>query len=189
MPVAAFSMIVAMGLAASTMNARATRDRPPPAHTGGFGEPTCQSCHDDLPANRGPGTLRITGIHDGLFHPGQAYDLHVELEDLHLRAAGFQLTARFRDGSQAGQFEVPSAETGRIAATLAGGIVFMHHLYDGTEVATRGAARWSVRWLPPEGAGGTVVLHAAAVAADNDLSNLGDNVYTAELLLRPASPR
>src|SRR5690606_8758969 len=37
-------------------------DRPPPAHTGGFGEPTCQQCHFDAPLNDPGGALYVEGL-------------------------------------------------------------------------------------------------------------------------------
>lgn len=164
----------ALGIAAA--GPRTNADRPPPGHTGGFGEPTCQACHTDAAANSGPGALTISGV-PRCAEPGAEYELTVELRHDRMRVAGFQVSARSADGAQAGTFAPAAGEETRVGTTTDAGVQYAHHLYDGTDLADAGAARWSVTWKA--GDAGPATFHAAAVAGDSDLSPLGDDVFTA----------
>jgi hypothetical protein len=177
-PLAAICMVAAFAVAGGAASANATRDRPPPAHTGGFGEPSCQYCHTEAPENSGPGSLAVSGLPDGGYIPGEVYPLVIRLADPQLRVAGFQLAIRFHGGAQAGRLEAGPEDARRVGVTIAGDIAYAHHLYDGTIPRTPGSAVWILRWTAPT-TRGAVHIHAAAVAGDGDLSNLGDFVYTA----------
>ena len=74
---------------------------PPPAHTGGFGEPTCQACHADNPLNAPGGSLALRGL-PAVYAPATAYRVTITLRRPGLGRAGFQLAARFATGDQAG---------------------------------------------------------------------------------------
>lgn len=71
--------------------------------TGGFGEQSCHSCHFDYDLNMPDGVLELTGLPNTI-EPGKIYELEVLIRRPDLGAAGFQLTSRFEDGSQAGSF-------------------------------------------------------------------------------------
>jgi hypothetical protein len=160
-----------------TTDGRATRDRPPPAHTGGFGEPTCQECHFEADVGAGPGSLVLEGLPDA-FVPGTAYTLTLTLAQPRMRAGGYQLAARFEEGGrQAGSFAVPDAESRRSDLTMLDGVQYAHHVADGTATTAPDTARWTVVWLAPAELG-AVLFHAAANAADDDSSPLGDYIYT-----------
>lgn len=73
------------------------RDLPPLAHTGGFGEPTCVQCHMDGELNEPGGTVTITGL-PPRYQPGQRYTLRISVSHPELRAAGFELSARYESG-------------------------------------------------------------------------------------------
>src|SRR5688572_21950865 len=73
------------------------RDAPPLAHTGGFGEQTCLACHMDGELNEPGGTLAIEGLPER-YQAGQRYTLAVAIAHPELRAAGFELSARFASG-------------------------------------------------------------------------------------------
>lgn len=181
------------GLAVATAAAaggaeQRSRDRPPPAHTGAFGEPSCQACHDDAPSNSGAGKLSITGVPE-VPVPGRTYEIILLLDDPGLRAAGFQLSARFGDGRQAGTLAAGPDARGRVDVTVHRETAYAHHLYDGTDVAERGSTRWTVLWTAPDSSPGDIVFSAAGVAADNDLSSLGDLVYTATASAGPPAKR
>src|SRR5437667_371998 len=74
------------------------RTRVPP---GGFGEPTCRACHSDAGLNEPGGELAITGAPAG-YEAGRTYQLEIVLRRAGMLRAGFQLAARFADGSPAG---------------------------------------------------------------------------------------
>jgi hypothetical protein len=167
---------LATALLLAVPEASATRERPPTAHTGGFGEPTCQTCHFDSDLNSGPGSLRLLGVPE-TYAPGTVYPLTVLLVEPGLRAAGFQLTARFEDGTQAGSLGPADPQQRRIDVTTDRQVQYAHHLYDGTFPVSPDSARWTVLWTAPA-EGRTVSFHLAANAADDDSSPLGDFIYS-----------
>jgi hypothetical protein len=180
---AALSLAASLALAA-TFEGRATREAPPPGHTGGFGEPTCQDCHFQAEVNQGSGTVELLGLPDA-YVSDATYDVTVVLTQAGLAAGGFQTTARFQEGSQAGELVAPPAEHGRAGVTAEGDIRYAHHLYGGTYAGDGDTMRWQLQWIAP-GCGLTVVFHVAANAADGDDSPLGDFVYTTSAVVPPA---
>ena len=172
---------IAAGAVASPAVARRLSDRPPPAHTGGFGEPTCAVCHFDTQVDDGRGTIAISGL-PSMYEPGRAYVLTVSLSHPELGAGGFQLSARYagglRQGTQAGALKAldPRVDVTGLAELP---VQYARHTYDGTRPDSAGAKRtsWRIEWTAPAD-GGEVVLHVAANAANDDASPLGDFVYT-----------
>ena len=156
-------------------------DAPPPAHTGGFGEPTCHRCHFDQPL--GPaGALRLDGLPE-VPEAGRRYRLTLTLGHAAMQRAGFQLAARHADGRSAGLLEPLDDRTAPLADTS--GIVYLQHTEAGSHLATPDTARWAFAWTAPEVAG-VVVFHAAANAANGDASEFGDVVFP--LAIKTDSP-
>ncbi len=162
----------------------------PPAHTGGFGEPTCHRCHFDQTVNDPAGSLRLDGLPEA-YAPGGRYNLSIHLQRAGLRKAGFQLASRFaagpRPGEQAGHLR---ALDDRVA--VSGGarsaIEYAHHTRDGSVLDPTGAARWSFEWTAPDSEEETaVVFHLAANASNDDDSEFGDFIYTASYRIPPRS--
>ncbi len=144
-------------------------DPPPPAHTGGFGEPTCHTCHFDGPLNAPKGGLRVAGFPEA-FTLGQTYPITVYLTHPEMRRSGFQLAARYPDGTQAGRF----VQADGIALDTLGGIAYVR--------PTRApwiadSARWHFTWVAPAIAD-SVIIHVSANAANGDDSDFGDLIYT-----------
>jgi hypothetical protein len=178
---------LAAALLLATTDARATRDRPPTAHTGAFGEPTCQTCHFDSDLNAGAGRLLLHGVPEH-YMPGRVYRVTVLLVEAGLNAAGFQLTARFQDGHQAGTIVPAPHEQHRADVTTDRNIQYAHHLYDGTIPVAPDSARWVVLWTAPAGSPEPVVFNVVGNAADDDTSPLGDFIYTASARSQPLRP-
>lgn len=176
---------LALGLAG---RAAGYPDRPPVAHTGGFGEPTCHECHAGAGLNQPPGRVVIDGV-PAVYAPGRPYRVTVTLTRPGLAAAGFQLAARFATGPaagrQAGALDTVDARVA-VAGADSSGIAYAHQTVTGVRPTARDTARWAVAWRAPA-ALGAVVFHVAANAADDDNSPFGDFVYTAER--RAAGPR
>jgi hypothetical protein len=173
---------------AGTGGALATqfRDGPPARVTGGFGEDSCSACHYEPDAQAPDGGVKLLGLPQR-YAPGETYLLELVLTLPGMQAAGFQLAFRhFEDMSQAGVVAVPESERRRVGLMHERDVQFAHQLIDSSEVAESGAARWTVLWTAPE-SGERVVVHAAAVAADGDESQLGDHVYTLEATADPVS--
>lgn len=180
---AALSLAASLAVAA-TFEGRVTREAPPPGHAGGFGEPTCQDCHFQAEVNQGSGTVELLGVPD-IYESDATYDVTVALTQAGLAAGGFQMTARFEEGSQAGELAVAPAERGRAGVTIEGGILYAHHVYGGTYARDGDTMRWQLQWIAP-GCSLPVVFHVAANAADGDDSPLGDFVYTTSAVVPPA---
>lgn len=180
------ALCFAAGLAlASAFEGLATRDAPPPGHTGGFGEPTCQDCHFQADINQGSGTLSLLGL-PAAFHPGTTYHLTILLAQSGLAAGGFQMSARFEGGMQAGDFAVAPSEERRSAVTADNAVQYVHHRYGGTSAQNADTLRWPVQWTAPACAR-PVAFHLAAAAADGDDSPLGDFVYATSTIVQPAA--
>jgi hypothetical protein len=149
---------------------------PPPATTGGFGEPTCQSCHDGNALNDPAGALELRGVPEEGYEPGRTYRVTVALRRPGMARGGFQIAARWMSGAdsgrQAGRWATPDART---ATTTQRDVVFVHHTEAGAEASPDSAA-WTMEWTAPEAAG-PVVFHVAANAADGGGSAFDDYVY------------
>lgn len=169
-------------LLGSAASGRAGRDRPPPAHTGGFSEPLCTECHFQAEVNTGSGILTIDGLpHE--YEPGRPYTLIITIAQEQLSAGGFQMSARLTGGTQAGTLTAGPGDETRVDVTTSAGVQYIHHVYAGTHAVAPDTARWRVVWTAP--AAGEVVFHVAANAADDDESPLGDMIYAAALRTAP----
>jgi hypothetical protein len=182
---AAACLLVPVAVAASATR-YTHRDAPPPGHTGGFGEPTCQDCHFQADVNDGAGAVAATGLPHS-YEPGGRYRLTVVLAQPGLGVGGFQVAARFEDGTQAGCFTIPDREASRTAVTSDLGIEYAHHLFEGTAAGGADSVAWELDWIAPD-ASRAVVFHVVANAGNGDDSPLGDYVYTARIEVRPSNP-
>ncbi len=178
--------------------AAANSDGPLPGFTGGFGEATCHACHFDAPEEPGEGELVLEGVPEA-YEAGAEYPVTVTLRDPRLQRAGFQLTARFAGeggghgtgaGLQAGRLLAPGASKSprvEVVEHLEPPVLYARQTLAGTEPVAAHEASWTLRWIAPEEAGGPVVFHAAANAANYDDSEFGDVVHTTTARSRPAA--
>lgn len=170
--------------------ALAGREGLPIAHTGAFGEPTCDNCH----RNTQGGAVQSVEIDVGPYVPGAGpQPVIVNIIDRGARAWGFQLTARRRSN--------PSQPAGTFAAPTGGGPSFVRVRCADTQLpppcnsnvlqyvthnaagAGRGPAalmQFSVNWTAPSGDIGDVIFNVAAMGANNDLGTNGDHSATAQ---------
>lgn len=169
---------------------------PPPGHTGGFGEPTCRACHFDAPEEPEAGALVVDGV-PAAYRPGAEYAITVTLRDPRLERAGFQLAVRFareETGAGAAAGAAAGRQAGRLLASGPRVEVVEHGeppvLYARQTLAGAAPERahessWTVRWIAPVEPSGPVLFHAAANAANDDDSELGDAVHTAAARSEP----
>lgn len=158
-------------------------DHPPAGHTGGFGEGDCTVCHLDAGPDLPGGTLEVNGV-PTTYRPGEEYALEVVLRVEGTVRAGFQLSARHPDATQAGRFRAPGPRV-QVLAPDSLPASYAAQTVEGSEPASGEEARWTVLWTaPPDGA---VRFHAAGNSADGDDSPLGDLVYTARTESAPGS--
>jgi hypothetical protein len=199
---ARLATVLAVGLAVTGLlslvhepRAGAVVEGPVPGYTGGFGEPTCTTCHFDSPAEPAEGGLTLEGVPDA-FEPGARYEVTIALRDPGLERGGYQLAVRWAEGPSEGR------QAGRLAATDGRSEVVLYHkdgkegeapvLYarqtrEGARPEAPGSARWTLLWTAPERPEGAVVFHAAGNAANYDDSELGDVVHTRDVRSRPAA--
>jgi hypothetical protein len=152
----------------------ASASGPVPARTGGFGEMTCYQCHWDNPLNDSGGRLSLTGVPD-TYIPGERYPITVAIAHPELVKGGFQMAARFEDGTNAGDFRSPDQLTAAMSDPESH-ITYVQHTSLGSR-KTQGESRWEVEWIAPAG-GRPVVFHVAGNASNGDASPLGDFIYT-----------
>lgn len=157
---------------------------PPPAHTGGFQEPSCRECHQGAPLNDAVGSLTIESLPPS-YEPNRDYPLTVVLMRPGMLRAGFQLAVRTHDGvgRQAGDL-APTDDRATLHPVSVRPIQYLQHTRAGTTLRTQDTARWSFTWRAPAGRR-PVVFHVAANAANDDDSPFGDFVYTREFVLLP----
>lgn len=153
------------------------------AFTGGFGEDTCRSCHFDYDLNMEGGSLSVNGLNEE-YEPGSEVDITVTVQSERLEIGGFQLTARFEDGTQAGSFEW---DGDRLIFTpdISGDVQYIQHSEEGTEPTGEREVSWSFTWIAPE-TGDPVIFNIAANAGNYDDSSFGDWIYAKEIEVTPS---
>jgi hypothetical protein len=159
-------------------------DGPPPGRTGGFGEPTCQECHQGNALNQAPGQLTIIGL-PASYQSNVMYELTVVLTRPGMQIAGFQLAVRMHDrrGRQAGEL-APGDDRSSIPAPSFAPVQYLQQSRPGAGLTSQDSSQWRFTWRAPEGLG-PVVFHIAANAGNGDNSPLDDFIYKREYVLAP----
>jgi hypothetical protein len=155
-------------------------DGPPPAHTGGFGEPTCHVCHVDETLNSPGGAIELDALPDSVA-ASTAVRFSVIVRHAKLERAGFELAFRFASGPRAGQQagHLRSVDDRTRVTAGPGEVQYAHHVRTSIDPVEKGVGRWTLEWIAPPDAG-AVVLHVAANASPWNDSELGDWIYTLE---------
>src|SRR5579863_9060794 len=186
---------------------------PDPGVSGVPGESTCAQagCHTGTALNStafaGSVTINAGG---STYTPGVTQHITVNVIDNAQRRWGFQLTARLANAptTQAGTFEAPPATTlpgnttsmlqivcatsANLANILYPGLPcgsgapleYIEHTLAGVKITAKGAGySWTFNWDPPATDVGPITLYAAGNAANGDLNNTGDHIYTTSLTL------
>lgn len=153
-------------------------DGAPPGFSGGFEEDSCHACHFHEDLNAAPGQAVLDGVPPS-FARGQRYTLIVTLSRPGMKRAGFQLTARFREGgAQAGAIAAGPTDGARVKVERQADVEYAGQTAEGASLGEPGVARWTLEWTAPASCG-AVVFNLSANAADGNESADGDFVYTA----------
>jgi hypothetical protein len=180
-------LVIFLLLASFTGILLANFSQPELGVTGGFGQPTCnqQLCHSGNALNAAGGSLTINGV-PAEYQPGQTYPITVTLARSGQMRWGFELAVRaVSDGQQAGNITVTdSLQTER---RMQSGIQYIHHTLSGTSPNTPGPKSWTFNWTAPATQVGVIRFNAAGNAANNNGTNLGDFIYTAQVDSNPPS--
>ncbi len=172
-----FQALLLLGLGFPGL-ATALPEGAPPGHSGGFGEPSCASCHMGA-APSSNDSLRIKGLPDN-YNAGERYRLELILRSEGSETGGFQLSLRRAPEKSAGQFVV---EGESLDVQTKAGVDYLGH----TELrhAFEEEVTWSFDWKSPEDKCEPIELHIAAVAGNDDASPLGDTIFTLQRTLVP----
>jgi uncharacterized protein (TIGR03437 family) len=171
---------------------------PDPGNAGVPGESTCAQCHAGT-VNSGPGSVTVTFPGSLTYTPGSTQHLVVTVADPNQRRWGFQLTARLASdtGKSAGTFTAGgdgftqvlcSAQpyTAQVEAPCPASapVAFIEHTLKAYQAST---SRFEFDWTPPANDAGPVTIYVAGNAANGDLRNTGDRIYTSSYTLTPSS--
>lgn len=159
------------------------------------GEPpnnaTCMTagCHEDATLNSGPAviTLDLGNFSNG-YVPGDSCTVNISVSRPGLVRAGFQIVA-LKDNNinvSPGTIVLTNEERMQVidkvnlhpGACSTGDKAWVEHTYKGNTGSNTGANSWSFRWKAPAADEGNVTFYLAVLAANNDLTESGDEVYT-----------
>ncbi len=156
--------------------------------TGGFGDKSCHSCHDDNPLNPRGGSLTVAGV-PSRYTTGQTYPITVTLARDGMRRGGFEIAARFASGplkgKQAGAWRLLDERVQLVPSQKDPSLQFVQHNTLGSRAPTAGANSWTIEWTAPIPAAGPVQFNVAGNATNDDASPLGDYIYLKALRSGP----
>lgn len=148
--------------------------------TGGFGEENCRSCHFDYDLNPDGGALSVSGLPENI-SAGETVDIQITLEREQLGAAGFQLSARYEDGSQAGRFSIEENDRIMFSEAVPDSLQYVQHSDESTKPSEVNTNSWTIKWEAPEYSEEVIIFNIAANAANGDMSEFGDFIYVEEM--------
>ncbi len=154
------------------------------AFTGGFGEETCRSCHFDYDLNPDGGSLSVAGIPKTI-DTGQSLTITITVNRKELGKAGFQLSARYPDGRQAGHFDIKNNDRIMETKSISDSLQLVQHAGTGTDPTGPEKTHWQITWKAPDTIADTIIFNIAANAANGDQSEFGDYIYAEEINVIP----
>lgn len=157
----------------------------PGAYTGGFGEETCHSCHFDYPLNpEDEGSLTLEGIPEQ-YKASRQYIFTLTLQRKEMGDAGFQISSRFEDSSQAGSFDTGSEHLSQTKTDNS--VQYLQHAINGSKMdENETSASWKISWTAPGTGSKKVIFNIAANAGNGDASAFGDLIFTRTLESYPS---
>ncbi|MBX7180722.1 MAG: T9SS type A sorting domain-containing protein [Bacteroidia bacterium] len=164
----------------------------PASSTGAPDEFTCNisGCHDDALTNQGDAQLYLTcsDFQQGLI-PGKTYSIICSISKRNTQRFGFQLVALDEAGNQAGKFDLLESNRTQILYNDASlkDRQYVTYTYPGTKAVAEDLGQWTVYWTAPKHIAGKVSFYLAGVAANDDASDKGDEVYTFQKHVLPGN--
>ncbi|MFQ5607738.1 MAG: choice-of-anchor V domain-containing protein, partial [Candidatus Zixiibacteriota bacterium] len=157
---------------------------PENARTGAPGELTCNAalCHNSFLINSGDGAFSLTVPVN--FFPSDTIDILVNLSDPGQQRWGFELTALDSADNPLGDLIVAEPTRTQKSTDLLSLRQYLKHTSLGTNLGAQNVAPgWTVRWVSPFGDVGPVTFYAAGNAANGNLLNSGDFIYTTSAIV------
>lgn len=152
--------------------------------TGGFGEETCRSCHFDYDLNPDGGSLSVSGIPKTIT-AGDSINIAITVKRNELGRAGFQLSARHENGSQAGHFDLAANSRVMFSEAVPDSLQYVQHSSSGSNVGDEKKNSWVIKWIAPDKLDEGVIFNITANAANGDQSEFGDFIYAKEIKIGP----
>jgi hypothetical protein len=162
----------------------------PASHTGAPGEMTCATsgCHDDNEINKGTASLSLEfGSNETSFKRGQTYPIKVKIADAKKERFGFQLVALdSKSQKNSGEFKILDSVRTQIVANRhkLTDRKYLTYKFNGTDATGDGFAEWTVYWTAPEDSKKAVTFYLAGVSGNDDMTDKGDKVYTANYTIK-----
>jgi hypothetical protein len=165
----------------------------PASHTGGPGEKTCATagCHDDTTPNIGSAQMNLQ-LGDGATEiiPGRTYPVKITITDPKVNRFGFQLMAlENKTHKDLGAFQISDSAHTQIVTNeyKLKDRKYVTYTFDGTDAVSEGKGEWIVNWTAPLNLKKGITFYLAGVSANDDMSDKGDKVYTANFNFKPAN--
>lgn len=161
----------------------------PIGSTGAPDENTCAKagCHTGTnTVNTGLAQLSIDlGDAGGEYIPGKTYSISVSLTQKQIQRFGFSLTALDENNKSIGELKVSDSGRTQLMKGVGSytGREYVTYTAAGTAPYVKGQGKWNFNWTAPTNYAGKISFYAAAVAANNDGTDLGDSVYTKSVII------
>lgn len=162
----------------------------PASHTGAPGENTCATsgCHDDNQLNSGKAALSIEmGNKLTDYVAGKTYPISIKISDPNKTRFGFQIVAlNSKTNENVGAFQITDLQrTQTVKNTDAfGDRNYVTYTFKGTDAVSNGQGEWTVNWTAPTSGKSPITFYVAAVSANDDMTDKGDQVYTSSLTVK-----
>ena len=146
------------------------------------GETSCSTnslCHTGG-INKGKASLILTSMDDLSkgYVPGTTYTLMPYIYQNGITKVGFETVALLQNGNGAGSVNMISTLT---QAYVSGDKQYVTHTASGN--TNVGMHDWMYEWTAPTAGSGKVIVYAAFVASNNDMTSAGDSIYTDSLVI------
>ncbi len=161
----------------------------PIGSTGAPDEATCgkAGCHTgNNNVNTGTGKLNLQMDHfSGTYLPGKVYTITTTIEQPHISRFGFAFTALNSTKQKAGVLQTTDDNRTQLmkGTNAFEGREYLTYKPLGTNPYKTNKGQWTFLWKAPEQNEGPITFFVAAVAANNDGTDKGDEVYTDSLVL------
>ncbi len=165
----------------------------PIGSTGAPGETNCarSGCHTgNNNVNTGTGIMDISiADFNGTYIPGKTYTITVTLQQENIKRFGFSLAALNTNHKSAGQLTATDLSRTQVlkGSNQFEGREYITYKIMGTNPYTEHTGKWTFDWTAPAQQEGPVSFYLAGVSANNDGTDLGDEVYTDSLVVPRSS--
>jgi hypothetical protein len=155
-------------------------------------------CHTGSTVNADGGSVSVAFPHGLTYAPGVKQHLVVSIDDAKQKKWGFELTARTADTKTvAGTFS-PTDNRTQLMCSSADFVrqvndptacpsnlplVYIEHTATGYGVTQASPGKYEFDWTPPATDVGPITIYVAGNAANGDLTQNGDHIYTATYTL------